>query len=812
MAEHTGGAPSLQVADLLDACEQLVRSYNPSKTTVDAHCADFAATKRITDADDKRFLEQVMYGCTRYKKLLKVFISSLYFKHAGETQRADMTMYTIFGYLALLRLTELGFSDFRQLVLSQESFKMSVFLKFTFKEENLKDWLRPEWIKIYEPTFVDEQLIDKTLVFAKRVEELQTQLAGKIDAEVAKKEAAAEAARALAEGRGGAGVHTVPVPFELTQPKPRLVPLPEDVVDTTFKATPVPASMYTDSKHLVDRVEIDKKKDQNRLTTKAQYSDPRVQPFKLKVAERPSNLGRIKAEVEAAREAECDFDGPKANPVPKQRAGSGVVRLNSTAILREDDLYRKKQEKEVALLSAYETELRDSSEFDAWQARMRAVDEENRLKEVERRRAETILADEEARAARQRTQLENRALAISAKQEASANEIKRRQEDEQVAAHNKAVVLDIHSQRDKPAQAAEQMVRANHLKAKEVREEREMLEARAAEERKREEEKRADLIKQIRALELVPRERVKVLDPTFTPGFGLLEEMSLAELRERMSIVEAERLEEEEHKRAKIVAGKQEREDELKSKMSRLTSMRDMAAQQSTTKREAVKRAEREAEAKRQLGLGKAQVEAHAKIEAKRAARRREEAKLAEELKAIRIKNTFLAADKDAVERKRWQSQQAGAEREVLDRQGTSLRDASRKADIMDKETAQRLANLKQERQIHEAFLRDYERRCTESAMDSNAAEDALQASRQMLKTRLGLGLSSLERPPSSGLEDTAGGYTAGGYTAGSSWRGDQTSWRGDQTALGQPTVGGLTAASAAGESLQRTKLLNESR
>ena len=52
-------------------------------------------------------------------------------------------------------------------------------------------------------------------------------------------------------------------------------------------------------------------------------------------------------------------------------------------------MYRKKQEKEARLLGAYESELRDTSEFDAWQQRMRALDEEQRLSEVERRRVET---------------------------------------------------------------------------------------------------------------------------------------------------------------------------------------------------------------------------------------------------------------------------------------------------------------------------------------------------------------------------------------------------------------------------------------
>jgi len=103
---------------------------------------------------------------------------------------------------------------------------MSVLLKFLFSEENLAKWLRPEWLKLYDPAFVDEELIGKVLVFVPQVQSLQVVLEGNMAKEAAKKEAAAEAAKALAEGRGGSGVHTTPEPFNLTRPNMRLVPPP----------------------------------------------------------------------------------------------------------------------------------------------------------------------------------------------------------------------------------------------------------------------------------------------------------------------------------------------------------------------------------------------------------------------------------------------------------------------------------------------------------------------------------------------------------------------------------------------------------
>ena len=46
--------------------------------------------------------------------------------------------------------------------------------------------------------------------------------------------------------------------------------------------------------------------------------------------------------------------------------------------------------------------------------------------------------------------------------------------------------------------------------------------------------KKAELIRQIRELEKIPIQRTKGFDPTEAGGHGLMEEMSIAELRERI--------------------------------------------------------------------------------------------------------------------------------------------------------------------------------------------------------------------------------------------------------------------------------------
>jgi len=180
------------------------------------------------------------------------------------------------------------------------------------------------------------------------------------------------------------------------------------------------------------------------------------------------------------------------------------------------------------------------------------------------------------------------------------------------------------------------------------------LEAQALAERRQEEARRADLIKQIRALELVPRKRESRLDPTYTPQLGLLEEMSLAELRERLLIVEERRQEDEEHKRSKIKMGKQERDADLASRAQRLAEMRERAAGEAAVKREQREASKRSADEEKRERLADSQLKVQATLEAKRADRLRKEAELAAELKRIRIKNQFLEADKEAIERKKW--------------------------------------------------------------------------------------------------------------------------------------------------------------
>lgn len=124
------------------------------------------------------------------------------------------------------------------------------------------------------------------------------------------------------------------------------------------------------------------------------------------------------------------------------------------------------------------------------------------------------------------------------------------------------------------------------------------------------------------ALDAVQRTRSKEPFDPFTSGnHGLLEEMSLAELKERVGRLREQERAWEEEQRAKIAAQKQEKESALLSKAETISKARERA--------EALRKAKRAARA----------VEARAKEEEGERARQEGEVKLAERLQ-VRIMDT----------------------------------------------------------------------------------------------------------------------------------------------------------------------------
>lgn len=95
---------------------------------------------------------------------------------------------------------------------------------------------------------------------------------------------------------------------------------------------------------------------------------------------------------------------------------------------------------------------------------------------------------------------------------------------------------------------------------------------------------RAELIHQIRTFELVPIDRWKPFDITAVAGHGIHDEMSIAELRERLELLKLEREKERELRRDQIVKEKQMREKKITHTVQNIAKYRNELTTQAVLK------------------------------------------------------------------------------------------------------------------------------------------------------------------------------------------------------------------------------------
>ena len=242
---------------------------------------------QFKDPYEKVFVKQVFYGCIRYQEFLKVspplphltvsvqiFTKIFFEKNSSSTNRNDNTLYQIFAYLSFFRLDELQTADYKKLVMSQEATKMHVFLQFAFNAELLREHLREEWMTLYDYSYIDDKIIngvERNLPsIADIIKSVEKRATGKVQSalSIASSQQHAESteyhdsasrlskpdtlnasmlekAEQLSDGgEEPPKKKTEFVPFNLTKPKPKMIPPPEQI-KREVKAKPVPKGMFT---------------------------------------------------------------------------------------------------------------------------------------------------------------------------------------------------------------------------------------------------------------------------------------------------------------------------------------------------------------------------------------------------------------------------------------------------------------------------------------------------------------------------------------------------------------------------------------
>lgn len=74
----------MKKAALIKACEEVIKSFNPKKVTLDSHADEVLGDCESSEADaEKVFIKQVFYGCVRNKPALKVYFYLFSRKHVS---------------------------------------------------------------------------------------------------------------------------------------------------------------------------------------------------------------------------------------------------------------------------------------------------------------------------------------------------------------------------------------------------------------------------------------------------------------------------------------------------------------------------------------------------------------------------------------------------------------------------------------------------------------------------------------------------------------------------------------------------------
>ncbi|NXR10642.1 CFA99 protein, partial [Semnornis frantzii] len=518
---------------------------------------------------EEQFVLDTLAGCIEYKSLLDVVVNAFSVQDGRYCLASEHNLYAVICYLATFQLEELGFQRFSRIVKSLDTVKMQKFLRFFFNDFYLNTWIKDEWSHIYDSLYVKQNWIDPLLRWQPKVQQLIEQLTDKLcNRTTTVKTSMVTQPKEFHFSVPRQRAIAVPQPkeFHLSVPRQRAiaVPQPKPVLQ---KRVPVPPSTYKAPKERRQLEEI-KIKNQHRaeVTNTNQFRCATVKPEKEEVCYKLLYYLNV----------------PSIDNIP--------IKLNAAAILREGALYQRKMEQDLKRTENLLQGAGDLSEFLEWQKQMREKDLEEQLAEIECRRLQGKLSYEEAVLAHQNVIQQNKKKADLIREEKAElmhqYAEKRLQEQKEM----RELVEQVVEGHKNVKQAKIKLQKYKQQIVQEVCEENRELLRQALEEEEEKLKKRYELIQQIRAIESLPSVRHKVVDLTETGGHGLICEMSIVELRERLALLREAQKAAEEERRDQIIHEKRAKEQLLLDKLDQISLFRAQLGWAAAVKQEEKKR------------------------------------------------------------------------------------------------------------------------------------------------------------------------------------------------------------------------------
>ena len=466
---------------------------------------------------------------------------------------------------------------------------------------------------------------------------------------------------------------TIPEPFNLSVNKPRILQEPM-AISNHPKVTPLPLANY--QKTSLKEIEKERK---NRLEIIKKNIISRTEKdrnlYTLQTDNRPNNLEKIKEEVENEIQKTLQFNNKYAQPMKDFSKFQGDVKYNETAIIREEYLIDKKKKEEEAALKKILIEKKDSKEFDRWVSEMKIRDDILRMEEVDKRKLELELNREIATNFFNIKKNRNQLKQAQHKQQEKLNLQKIEEQKKEDIKNKKKVIKEIHKVQENAMKNKLKFINDNKELYKNRKKELNELNLITQEEKKIYNQRRDDLICQIRELEKLPIRRQKGFDPTETPGYGFLEEMSLVELKERLALQKKMLLDEINSKKEENKLKMQERADDLINKALIIQENRDKYRNQKELERKMKKEEKDNLNERYRIEREKNILNYKQKIEKKKKQLKDEDEIFQKKIREIKLQQQFNQLGRDAVEFKQFQNIEDGMEKKVNNKQNQYLID-----------------------------------------------------------------------------------------------------------------------------------------
>ena len=498
---------------------------------------------------------------------------------------------------------------------------------------------------------------------------------------------------------------TIPTPFNLSLNKPKIIKEPIQI-SNEIKGLPIPKNLKSNSLKSIEDERIKRINSLKKNIIERTEKDRRA--LTLETEHRPNNIDKVRKLVENNIKKNLKFNQKFAKPMKDFNKYKADVKYNEAAILKEEYLIDKRNKEEEKELNKILIEKKDSKEFDRWVTEMNIKDDIERLEKIDKRKMELMLNREISSNYYNLRKNRNMEKYSEQKMIGKMNMKKINEEKKEDIKDKKNIVEKIKKEEENAILKKLKMIQDNKSLYQKRKKEFDELNILNSEEMKIQKEKRDNIVNQIRTLEKIPKKREIGFDPTETPGYGLLGEMSLVELRERLSLQKRMTEDELNCKKEKNKLRIMQRADEIYNKALIIQENRNKLRERKEKERKYKKEQNEIINEKYKIERENNIIKCKKEIEEKKRKMKKEDQDFLKKIREIKLGLQFGNVGKDQVEYKHNENNEIGLERKYNNIQNKILEDKLIEEKINWERIKQRFKNAKDTNNYYKNIIKNY--------------------------------------------------------------------------------------------------------